>query len=333
MMIKIGVIGAGNIAHRFSEAVQKGKTGGLLEAIASRDILKAKDYQNKYGYKKAYGDYQSLYEDPDIDLVYVATPHAFHYQQMMDLLDYGKHIICEKSFTLNANQAKAVFDKAKEKNLFVMEAMWTRFLPTVKEVLQVIDQGLIGKVHYLEANFCINAKVNQYHRLRNPKLGGGALLDLGIYPLTFSRLILGHPRDVSVDCKLDPKTGVDLGEEILLEYEGARAKLKASMIESLPMTAHIKGEDGYIIVDGFFQSQEARVYNKEGQMIKLVKHPFLVNGFEYEIQSAIDAIDKGLIENPMMPHAETLYILGQMDQIREKMGVSYPSEKEGKTYG
>ena len=181
MMIKIGVIGAGNIAHRFSEAVQKGKIGGLLEAIASRDILRAKDYQKEYGYKKAYGDYQSLYEDPDIDLVYVATPHAFHYQQMMDLLDYGKHIICEKSFTLNANQAKAIFDKAKEKNLFVMEAMWTRFLPTVKEVLQVIDQGLI--------------------------------------------------------------------------------------------------------------------------------------------------------ENPMMPHAETLYILGQMDQIREKMGVSYPNEKEGETNG
>ena len=333
MMIRIGVIGAGNIAHRFSEAVQKGNTGGLLEAIASRDILKAKDYQKEYGYKRAYGDYQSLYKDPDIDLVYVATPHDFHYQQMMEILDNGKHIICEKSFTLNATQAKAVFDKAKEKSLFVMEAMWTRFLPTIKEVLQVIDQGLIGKVQHVEANFCINAKVNQYHRLRNPKLGGGALLDLGIYPLTFSRLILGYPIDISVDCKLDPITGVDFSEEIILEYEDARAKLKASMVDSLPMTAHIKGEDGLIIVDEFFQSQEARVYNKEGQMIKLVKHPFLVNGFEYEIKSAIDAIGEGLIENPMMPHSESLNILRQMDQIRKKMGVSYPSEKEGKTNG
>lgn len=328
-MIKIGVIGAGNIAHRFSEAVQLGKTGASLEAIASRDISKAKSYQKKYKYHKAYGDYQSLYEDKDIDLIYVATPHAFHYEQMMEILDYGKHLICEKSFTLNANQAKAVFKKAKEKKLFVMEAMWTRFLPVIQEVVRVVNQGIIGKVKYLEANFSIKADVDINHRLRNPKLGGGALLDLGIYPLTFAKLILGRPSKQSIDFTLDPITGVDLCENIRLDYDDAYADLKASMIESQPMIATIYGESGRILVDEFFQTQKALVYNQEDQIIKVINHPFEVNGFEYEIKSAVDSIEKGMYESPMMPHSETLDILEMMDMLRDKMDVQYPMEMRG----
>jgi len=325
-MIKIGVIGAGHIANRFSEAVQKSNSGGLLEAIASRDIKKAKEYQKKYGFNKAYGDYQSLYLDKDIDLIYVATPHAFHYEQMMEILDYGKHIICEKSFTLNALQAKEVFNKAKEKKLFVMEAMWTRFLPTIIKVNELIKVGIIGDVKYLTADFSIRAIVNKEHRLRNLSLGGGALLDLGIYPLTLAKMILGKSNNYSLEYELDEITGVDIRETIKLEYIDSYAILKSGFKEKLPEKAVVFGTNGKIVINEFYQATKAVFYDKDDSMIKIIHKPFEVNGFEYEIKSAIQSIEDGLIENSIMPHQETIEILELMDDLRNKMNLKYPKE-------
>jgi len=326
-MLKIGIIGAGNIARTFIEAVVKGNIKVTLEAIASRDLLKANEYKKLYRFKKAYGSYQELYKDTEVDLIYVATPHSFHYEQMMEILDYNKHIICEKPLTINHIQAEKVFQKAKQKKLFVMEALWTRFLPVIKELKMLVDNNIIGEVQRVEADFCFNSDSDENHRLRNPYLGGGALLDLGIYTISFADMFLGEPDSFETKFFIDPVTGVDVDEQIIYKYEGDKiAILSSSFVKDKALLGKIYGEKGYVIVEEFHQTQKAYIYNKDNVLIKTLDHPHLVNGFEYEIISAIYSIEKGFLEDVHIPHSKTIRILEQMDQIRESWGFKYPKE-------
>jgi predicted dehydrogenase len=326
-MLKIGIIGAGNIAKTFIEAVIKGNVNVTLEAIASRDILKAIEYKNLYSFKKAYGSYQDLYNDFEVDLIYVATPHSFHYEQMLQIIDHNKHVICEKPFTLNSKQAEEVFKKAKEKNLFVMEALWTRFLPTIKELKELINKGIIGEIEKVEANFCFKTNLDQNHRLRNLNLGGGALLDLGVYTITFANIFLGKPESISSKVVMDEQTGVDIDEEIVFKYKDNKlAILNSSIIKDMPSVGTIYGEKGYVLVENFHQTELAKIYNYNNEIIGSIEHPHSVNGFEYEILSAIDSIEKGRIEDPHIPHSETIKILKQMDDIRQSWNLIYPQE-------
>jgi predicted dehydrogenase len=327
ILLRVGIVGAGNIANTFIDAITRGNLSICLEAIASRNLSKAKSYQEKYNIKKAYESYQELYEDDEVDLVYVATPHSFHYEQMMEILDYNKHIICEKPFTLNHKQAKMVFHKAKQKNLFVMEALWTRFLPVIKELKKLVDNKIIGEVQRVEADFCFSTDLDESHRLRNPYLGGGALLDLGIYCLSFADIFLGTPQSFETKMKKDLITGVDIDEEIIYKYKNGKvAILTSSIARDKPLLGKIYGDDGLIVVEEFHQTQKALIYNKDKKLIKTVEHQHIVNGFEYEILSAIASIEKGLLEDPHIPHSTSIKILKQMDQIRESWGFKYPSE-------
>ncbi|MFU8793502.1 MAG: Gfo/Idh/MocA family protein [Acholeplasmataceae bacterium] len=322
-MIAFGVIGAGNIARTFCEAVNG--IGGHLYAVASRDIDKAKDYQKTYGFDKAYANYESLLEDPFVDCVYIATPHGLHYEHMMLALDYGKHILCEKAFTLNEKQAKAVLDKAKVKGRFVMEALWTRFLPTVKEVLTLVQDGLIGDIIKVEANFCFKATLGDENRLFAPHLGGGALLDVGIYPLTFADLFLGTPENIESTVDLY-HTGVDLSSDIKLTYPHATAHLKASLGYNIPIEGFIYGSKGYIHMPGFFAAQHALIYNRDNELIKEIKHPHMVNGMEYEILETINCILNHQLESPLMTHDKTLEMMRLMDTLRNQWSLKYPQE-------
>lgn len=326
-MLRIGIIGAGNIAKTFIEAVVRSDIKVILEAIASRDISKANEYKNLYHFKKAYGNYHDLYNDDEVDLIYVATPHSFHFEQMLDILDYNKHIICEKPFTLNSKQAEIVFNKAKEKNLFVMEALWTRFLPTIKELKKMIDNGIIGKIEKVEANFCFKTDLDMNHRLRNLSLGGGALLDLGVYTITFANLFLGKPESITSKVIKDKQTGVDIDEEIVFDYkDNKQAILNSSIIKDMPPVGMIYGEKGYVKVENFHQTQLAIIYNNDNKILESIFYPHKVNGFEYEIMSAIDSIEKGMIEDPHIPHRKTIEILKQMDDIRQSWDLIYPQE-------
>ena len=326
-MLKIGIIGAGNIAKTFIEAVVKGNIDVTLEAIASRDISKAIEYKNLYPFKKAYGSYQDLYNDLEVDLIYVATPHSFHFEQMLDILNHNKHIICEKPFTLNSKQAEIVFSKAKEKKLFVMEALWTRFLPTIKDLKEHINNGIIGEIKKVEANFCFKTNLDKNHRLRNLSLGGGALLDLGVYTITFANLFLGKPESISSKVVKDEQTGVDIDEEIIFNYEDNKsAILNSSIIKDMPSVGVIYGEKGYVKVENFHQTELAIIYNNDNEVIKSIERPHIVNGFEYEILSAIDSIENGRIEDPHIPHSDTIEILKQMDHIRQSWSLIYPQE-------
>ncbi|MFP4478833.1 MAG: Gfo/Idh/MocA family protein [Candidatus Izemoplasmatales bacterium] len=326
-MLKIGIIGAGNIANKFSEAVNKSKlVDGELYAVGSRSIEKAEIFKKQHNIKKAYGSYEELYQDEDVDLIYIATPHVFHYEQMMDALDYGKNILCEKPFTINADLAEKVFNKAKEKNVFIMEAMWTRFLPVIQEVKYQINKGLIGEIELLEADFCFNPDKDIEHRLYQPKLGGGALLDVGIYPITFANIFMGKPKNIESTVKMY-KTDVDASETIKYEYDKGKAILRAAINEERPLLATIKGTKGKVIIDGLHETESAKIYDKDDELIHLIEIPHETNGFEYEIKEAIDCIRSGKTESDIVSPKVTLSILKQMDQIRDSWNFYYPQEK------
>jgi len=322
-MVRFGVIGAGSIARVFCEAV-RGVQGNLY-AVASRDQKRSDELKDAYGFEKAYDSYEKLLSDPLVDCVYLATPHGLHYEQMMMILDYKKHILCEKSFTLNAKQAAAVFKKAKENNLFVMEAMWTRFLPTIKEVLVSVKNKMIGDITHLENSFGFSFENRDQSRLFDPKLGAGALLDIGVYSVTMAHLFLGNPSHFDTEVILDPR-GFDLSESITFHYPDLDAHMSCSLESILDNECIITGTKGVIKIPQFWRAEKAYIYDLNHQLIKEIAHPHPINGFEFEILEVIKCIESGLTESSTMTHQTTLDIMKLMDGLRYAWGLKYPQE-------
>ena len=323
-MIRFGILGAGRIAHTFAQAIQS--TPGIMHAVASRDLKRAQSFQSRYPIAKAYGSYQKLYDDPEVDVIYVATPHGLHYTHMMAALDAKKHLLTEKAFTLNAREAQEVFDKAKTQNVFVMEAMWTRFLPVTQTLLKRVSDGIIGPMKSLKATFSFAGDLRESGRLMNAELGGGALLDVGIYPLTYADLF-GRLSGAMTSQHTKSKTGVDLWNKIEIHAGDFQATLESGFLDDKPREAIITGAHGKIVVPSFWAAEEAFIYDARGVMIEHIHHPHRVNGFEYEIEAVIDALNHHLLEHPIMPHAKTIEMLEHMDAIRNEWGVVYPREK------
>ncbi len=323
-MIRFGVIGAGKIAQTFSTAMPH--THGILYAIASRNLDKALSYQEQYGYEKAYGSYEAMLSDPLVDCVYIATPHGLHYEHMMLALDYGKHILCEKSFTLNARQAKDVFDKAKSKHVFVMEAMWTKYLPVIQATKRLIDQGLIGNLLKMDVSFGFDAEHRRGSRLFDPAMGGGALLDIGVYVMTIATYFLGIPQSMDSTVMLDASNGFDLSEDIHLHYPKAHAHLRCSLSEKLDNICTLTGTQGTMEIIDFWRAEHAFIYDLNHQLIQEIHIPHPINGFEYQIQGVIDAITNHQTESTIVTHQATLEIMKLMDQLRASWGLKFPNE-------
>ena len=322
-MIRFGIIGAGAIAHAFSKACLDSHCP--LQGIASRDIERAKAFQKQYGFREVYDNYESLYLDPLVDAIYVATPHGLHYEQMLAILKHKKHILCEKSFTLNAKQAKHIFEIAKAQHVFVMEAMWTRFLHLTRTVLSKVQQGVIGQITSLKVDFAFASQPSDASRLFNPSLGGGALLDVGIYPITYANLFLGKPEIIVSKAKLTSAL-VDGTIDLEYSYPNQKAYLHGSIIEEGGKDAYIYGELGYIKVPFFWGAHEAFIYDLNHQLIEHIHIPHKSNGYEYEIEAFIEAIENKTFRTPYMNVEDTLSILEQMDTIRKQVGVVYPNE-------
>jgi len=322
-VIKFGVLGAGRIARTFSDSVNG--IHETLYGIASRDLLRAEQFQSEYGFVKAYGSYEELLDDPNIDCVYIATPHGLHFEQMKMCLEKGKHILCEKSFTLNLDQAKIILEMAEAKNLFVMEAMWTRFLPTIQEVCKMIQNDAIGDIFQIDASFGFETATSTKDRLFNPELGGGSLLDIGIYPITLANLLLGVP-DSFETLSSFYASGVDTSAKITYFYPEAEAILNISFLDNLGNDAYIYGTKGYFHIPNFHACEFATLYNNNHKVVKMIEHKHIINGFEYEIFEAIRCIKKKLIESPLMKHEDTLEIMRQMDEIRKSWNFKYPQE-------
>jgi predicted dehydrogenase len=321
--IKFGILGAGHIAEAFARAIVS--TEGELVAIASRSMDKANQFKAKFNIPKAYGSYEALLADDSIDCVYIATPHGLHYEHMKAALLANKHILCEKAFTLNANQAKKIFQLAKTKKRFVMEAMWTRFLPTIRTLQQRINEGMIGEVIKLEATLSFRHPIDLDSRLYAPNLGGGALLDLGVYTITLTNLFMGQPSDYLAKATMHPN-GIDLEEALVAIYEDRAGFLFSSFKENRVNDAMIFGTEGWIKIEGFHRTERALIYATDGSLIQDIHYPHRVNGLEYEIQEVIACLKEGKLESAIMPHIETIAIMEQLDSIREKINLKYPQE-------
>jgi len=329
-MLNWGVIGCGEIANTFANGLACLNSGKLI-ACASKSMQRAhawaESQKSEHNINKVYNSYEALLADEDIDAVYVANTHNFHYESVKLCLQHHKHVLCEKPITLNAKQATELYTLARQNNCFLMEAVWTRFLPAIRMLQKVLSDNTIGEVLSLRADFSINPKLEPSHRLRNKALAGGALLDLGIYPITFSFIVFGEaPENIQSSAVMD-STGVDERSFYLFEYsDGRRASLSSGYSHAAPTEAIIAGSSGYIRVPHFLGAQEFTVY-VEGQEPKTYSYPFNANeDFSFEIQHMHDCIAQGLQQSPILPQDESIQVMETMDAVRAKWDLRYDNE-------
>ena len=324
--MKIGIIGAGNIAGTMATTLQQMK-GTECYAIASRDIKRATEFADKYGFERAYGSYADMLNDPYVELVYIATPHSHHYEHIKMCLNHGKHVLCEKAFCANAAQAEEVMLMAEDRGLLLAEAMWTRYMPMRGLINKVLKSGIIGNPTSLSAN--LGYPLISKSRLVRPELAGGALLDLGVYVLNFASMVFGNAIDsIAANCvKLD--SGVDAQENIMLTYrDGKMASLYATMLAQTDRRGLINGTNGYIEIENINNYEMVRVFNLERKIVAEYTAPTQITGYEYEVQSVMRAIREGRIECPEMPHSEILRMMQLMDSIRSAWNIVFPFEKD-----
>ncbi|MBR6286285.1 MAG: Gfo/Idh/MocA family oxidoreductase [Bacteroidaceae bacterium] len=322
--LRVGIIGAGWIAHKMAQALSPIAEAEVV-AIASRSQQKATDFAAEYGIAKAYGSYEDLVGDSDVDLVYVATPHSHHYDHARLALDNGKPVLVEKAFTANERQARELIGMARERGLFITEAIWTRYMPLSHKVKELMESGVIGEPRVLTATLCY--MMENKERIVRPDLCGGALLDLGVYVLNFARMYFGTDivRTVS-NCHIGP-SGMDMMESISLSYaDGRMANLQAGCLTLNDRQGIISGTEGYIRVDNVNCPEVVEVW-RNYELVDTVKcSPNMVNGYEYQVLECKRCLEQGLLESPMMPHAETLAVMRQMDSLRREWGVRYPMD-------
>lgn len=322
---KWGILGTGKIAKRFMQAAFYVPEAQVV-AVGSRTQTNAEQFGAQFGIPKRYGSYEALLNDPEVDIVYVATPHSFHAANTLAALQAGKHVLCEKPFTLNAQQAEQVIQVARASGKFVMEGMWTRCFPIVREIVRRVQQGEIGAVRLVMADFGFRPEFDPTSRLFAPELGGGALLDVGIYPVALAFLFLGTPKQMSAHATLGA-TGVDELCSIIFTYEcGAQALLSASLQVNTPKQAHLCGTEGRIhIPPPWWKPSEALLVRNDGSQEHL-QYPYEGDGLQFEIRHVHDCLRQGLTESPWMPLDETLAIMRTLDALRAQMGVRYPGE-------
>ena len=321
---KVAIMGTGNIAEVMARTLKKMR-GVTCYAVGSRTQDRADAFARTHGIKKAYGSYLELVCDPKVDLIYIATPHSEHFANVRLAIEHGKAVLCEKAFMLNEKQARQIFQFAEEKKVFVSEAMWTRFLPFNETLRQVISGGTIGEPMMLSANLGYNIAGKQ--RIMDPSLGGGALLDIGVYPLNFASMVFGDDVTDIVSIGTRNPNGMDEQDSITLRYRNGRmAVLNCTTRAVGDRLGMICGTRGYIVLNNINNYESLTVYDNAGKKMGFYKRPRQITGYEYELKACIRAMKKGFLECPEMPHAETLKMLNMMDFIRHQLNVVYPCE-------
>lgn len=320
---KFGIIGPGKIANRFGEALQTVPRAELY-AVASRDEEKAKQYAAKFGMKKIYGSYEALAQDPDVDVVYIATPHTFHHAHTLLCLNNRKAVLCEKPLTLSKKLAEEMVAAARENKTFLMEAMWTRFIPAIIEAKRLVDKNEIGPVQFLRGDFGFVAPHNMENRVFNMKLGGGAQLDVGIYPMFLALLLLGSPKEISAIAN-KAETGADATTAALLKFKsGAIAHILSSIVSDSPKDAVIMGTLGTITLHTPWHKSMALTVRKNDGTEEKLKFPYESNGLQFQAIEVIRCLDEKLIESPLLPWSMSLLMAETADEILNQVGVRYP---------
>ena len=324
--IRWGILGTGKIARALATALQD-VPDAVLAGVASRSRDKAEAFASEFGAAAAYGAYEDLVAAADIDLVYVATPHPQHAANALLALNAGKGVLCEKPFTMNRREAEHVVALARTRQLFLMEAMWTRFMPALAEVKRLIALGKIGSVHQVVADFGFTATFGPEHRVYNPELGGGALLDLGIYPLSIAASLLGAVVDVKAQAEMGP-TGVDVQTGFTLRHEGGGMSVCSCSFQArTPGELTVSGARGHIRMNTMFHRAQSITVSLDDGNTRTIDTPFLGNGYVHEVIEAQRCFRAGLIESPDMMHAETLHLMGVMDEVRRQIGLVYDADR------
>ena len=322
---KVGIVGAGWIAEKAAITLN-GLEGFRPFAIGSRSIEKARAFAGKWGVDRAYGSYTEVIEDPEVDLIYVATPHSHHFEVTKEALEKGKPCLVEKAFMANKAQAQVIVDLARRKKVFLAEAIWTRYQPVVEMVRGLIREGRIGTPRLITAT--LGYSMGDKERIMRPDLCGGALLDLGVYCLNFVRMFCDAPIVSMRSQCVKSATGLDLADAIsILLGNGVLANVQASASCVGDNIGVIAGTEGNLIIDNVNNPQRITVNGPDRVFVEEIPVPQQITGYEYQFIACRDAIAAGLTEPPQMPLDETLYIMELMDGLRAEWGVRYPMDE------
>ena len=320
-----GILGTGGIAKTFTKDIQG--AGLSVVAVGSRTKESAEAFGRELGITGRHGSYEALCADPAVDIVYVATPHPFHHDNARTALEAGKHVLLEKPFTLNAAEAKSLVALAQSRGLFLMEAMWTRFLPAMAALRGVIADGTLGDIVSLQADHCQYIPRDRAPRLHLPELGGGALLDLGVYPVSFAHALFGAPSTVQAAGKLTD-LGVDERVSLILDWKtGQQASLLTDMLALGPNRAAVIGSKGRIELDSVWYNQTTfTVTDLSGKALRRYEEKIQGRGMQYQAMEAERCVQTGLTESPLMTHAGSVEVMATLDAARAIVGVRYPGE-------
>ena len=321
--LRWGFLSAGGIASAVAEDFQI--AGLTIQAVGARDLAKANEFADRFAIPNRHQGYEALVQDPEVDIIYVSTIHPFHKRDALLALAGGKHLLVEKPFTINAREAEEIRSVAASKGLFVMEAMWTRFVPSMDAIFDVINSGALGEIELLIADH--SQALTHVPRLLQRDLGGGALLDLGIYPISLAHRIFGAPDSITAKARLTDEK-VDATTSMIFEYRGGKqASLTTSFLGAGPVTASIVGTLARIDIDGSFYAQTSfRVTTLDGEIIKRYETKIEGQGRQYQAMHVEECVREGLIESPVMSLRESVEIMQVMDAVRTQIGVTYPSE-------
>ena len=320
-MLKMAIMGAGAIANKMAATITK-MNDVEAYAIAARDKDRAEKFAEEYGFTKFYGSYEEMLKDPEVELVYIATPHSHHYKCAKMCLEAGKHVLCEKAFTVNAEQAEEILRLAEEKKLLLTEAIWTRYMPSRNMINKLIEDGVIGEVTSLTAN--LGYELSQVKRIWDPKLAGGALLDVGIYLVNFASMIFGENLE-RVHSEAVFKDGVDMIDNINMTFAGGKtAAMQCNVHAVQNRQGTIFGTRGYIEITNINNPEEIRVFDENYKKVTSIIPPEQISGYEYEVEACRKAIEEGRLECPEMPHKETIRVMKIMDEMRASWGYEIP---------
>ena len=323
--IRWGILGTGNIAHQFARGLAVLPDAELV-AVGSRSQDTADAFGEEFGVPRRHSTYEALATDPEVDAVYVSTPHTFHKDNSLLCLEAGKAVLCEKPFTINTREAEQVIGFARAQGRFLMEAMWTRFLPAMVRVRALLAEQAIGEPRMLQADFGFRATIDPQSRLFNPRLGGGALLDVGVYPVSLASMVFGTPERSTGLAHLG-ETGVDEQGAMVLMYRGGQlATLSTAIRTNTPHEALILGTRGSLRIHSQWWKPAKLTLARQDQADEVIDVPFEGNGYNYEAAEVMRCMREGRLESDVMPLDETLSIMRVMDELRAQWGLRYPME-------
>ena len=324
--IRFGIVGTGNIAHRFAEAC-KNVEGAALVAVASRKKETAEGFGDEFGIEYRFDSYEKMAQSDVIDAAYIAVPHSLHKEASILMMNHGKAVLCEKPLTLNERDALEMFACAEKNGVFFMEAMWARLVPGTLKMLELVKDGVLGEIMGVEGKFCYTMDEDEMdHHVLKREYGGGSLLDVGVYGLNFASWYLGKDvEEMNAQCSL--REGIDTHLQALIKYKnGAIADISSAILLKKPNEGYVYGTKGYAYLKRFYAPQEIELHI-DGAETEVINVPYAGNGFEEQIAHMCDCIRKGLIKSPVNTPEQTLFITRQSDSIRRMCGISYPQDE------